>query len=368
MTAATGSPDQRAAADFLTLLDAEADSFTFQTFDDDKGRKRKSLAKVINGQLLDVWPQLVKLHAQGAGVFVTVNETDGSGRKLSNIKHARAVWVEDDEGTGKPLPIDPHIVVQSSPGRFHRYLLVDDIDLDTARRIQQRLVQDYGSDKAAADPARVLRLPGFYNRKVDAAKGRTGEPYMVRIVEASQALPYSAEQIIAAIPPIKVNGSRPGARAQHQGRSPGGDLPADVVADLRSALGAISSDDRGTWVDVAHALVHYKVGRELWEAWSKQSDKYDEADADRVWLSVDRSNAKRYKSVFALAQALGWRNPKTAVHDGPSFLNPAVSNSEYAEEPPLDDPAPVDTLPAFPPFYLPCPACSDSFRTQSTTG
>ena len=41
---------------------------------------------------------MLSLHDRGAGVYFTVNRTDGAGRKGKNITNIRAVWQEDDDG------------------------------------------------------------------------------------------------------------------------------------------------------------------------------------------------------------------------------------------------------------------------------
>src|SRR5690606_31794564 len=87
---ATQPVDLGQAERFLTLLDEEADCFTFQTFTDAKPRpKPDPLAKVRAGTLEQLAPWLIDMNARGAGVFVTVNETDGKGRKRDNITRVR---------------------------------------------------------------------------------------------------------------------------------------------------------------------------------------------------------------------------------------------------------------------------------------
>jgi hypothetical protein len=115
--------DEQASRLFLKLLDPSADIFTFQTADDDRSRRNPLLASVIHSPP-PVRDQLQRLNDQGAGIFVTANETDGKGRKSENIKRIRAVWQEDDAGFDGPFPLEPSMVVETSPGRFHRYWLV----------------------------------------------------------------------------------------------------------------------------------------------------------------------------------------------------------------------------------------------------
>jgi hypothetical protein len=115
-------PDRNEAERFLAALDPDATFFTFQTFDDDKERRDKKLARVLHGTLAKHWDALVRLNEQGAGIFVTVNETDGKGRKTENIVKIRALYVDLDGAPLEPVLANgrpPHIVTETSPGRWH---------------------------------------------------------------------------------------------------------------------------------------------------------------------------------------------------------------------------------------------------------
>lgn len=189
-----GSPTPRSS---WTLLDEGQERFTFQTFDDNKSRGDKRLAKIFHGSFTEHFVDLVALNNKGAGVFITVNETDLKGRANSeNMVRPRAVFQEADRPATPEPPLTPHIQVESSPGKFHRYLLIDNVqqiewaDWEAAMR---RMVADHGSDPNAKDRARVLRLPGFYHMKNPDA------PHMVRIVAESGELPYSWARITEAI-------------------------------------------------------------------------------------------------------------------------------------------------------------------------
>ncbi len=106
--------DRKQTERHLQLLDSTATEFTFQLFDDNKARKSTGLARVISGTLDEVWDQLCSYSEQGAGVFVTVNETDGLGRKSENMTRVRAVFQEADTPNVPIPPIKPHIVIESS--------------------------------------------------------------------------------------------------------------------------------------------------------------------------------------------------------------------------------------------------------------
>jgi hypothetical protein len=169
----------------LKLLDSAATEFEFRTFDDDKNRQDKSLTKTFFGTLAEHAAALQRLNQKGAGVFVVVNETDGKGRKAENIIRVRAVFIDLD---GAPLPpvmairSKPHIVVETSPGKFHVYWLVEGLPLQDFTAVQKALIELFQSDDIIHDLPRVMRLPGFYHRK--------RKPFLIRIYSTHQSPPY----------------------------------------------------------------------------------------------------------------------------------------------------------------------------------
>lgn len=109
------------------------------------------------------------------------------------MQRVRAQFIDTD-GAPYPadLPLKPHLVTQSSPGRWHLYWLVDGVLLDSFSTLQKALAEHYGTDPSVNDLPRVMRLPGFYHRK--------GEPVLVELLEANSAPPYSPEEISTAWP------------------------------------------------------------------------------------------------------------------------------------------------------------------------
>ena len=121
------------AALFLEALAGKDAPCTFQTFDDMKvwnedkkkfiNRANKSLAHIYHGTFNQHKNALAALNAKGAGVFVTVNETDLTGREAHNIQKVRALFLDLDGSPRQPildLPEDlqPHIWIESSPNRW----------------------------------------------------------------------------------------------------------------------------------------------------------------------------------------------------------------------------------------------------------
>lgn len=194
------------AARFLARLDEDAETFQFWALPEsgDTGDLRPSYRTgAIEDAAIQDWMQ--QSQSLGCGIFVTVNAFPaGAPRRLEFLDRIRAVWIEDDWGNIPPLPLDPSLIVETSPGKRHLYYLVDGLDQADHRGVMERLVRDYRSDPNVKDAARVLRLPGSVHLKDPQ------NPSMVRVVQDNAALPYSAAAIIDAFPPIPVSPLRAG--------------------------------------------------------------------------------------------------------------------------------------------------------------
>ena len=292
------TPDLAQAERFLTLLDESAESFTFQTFTDSKDKPYPDpLAAVRHGTLAKHAAWLTAMNRKGAGIFVCVNATDGKGRANANIVKIRALWVDDDTGQAPALPIEPHVIVQTSPGKRQAWVFVDGMQLADFDATQARMIADFGSDQCAAGINRVLRLPGFWHLKDKA------HPHRVAIIGESGTRPYPWSSLRTILPPAERKTQPPKDTEARVYVTPG------QVAELRSALNMIPADDYGTWVSMGHALVELgNVGRGLWLDWSQTSPKWRPQDAAKWGTFTGDQTSSR--AVFAEAQRRGWVNPR----------------------------------------------------------
>lgn len=178
------TPDLEQTQRFLQALDP-AGPFTFQTFDDNKDRSKANrerlgkdpFARVFHGPLERDLDRLVALQQQGVGVFVMVNRGDGLGRSNENVIHIRSHFVDLDGAPIEPVlntDAPPHIVVESSPGKWHAYWRVQDAVAADFKKRQHALARKFGGDPSVCDLARVMRLPGFWHLK--------GTPFQTRLV------------------------------------------------------------------------------------------------------------------------------------------------------------------------------------------
>ena len=180
-TAAGGQPrsnggyvthDKVMASTFLSGLDPTATRFTFQTFDDNKDRKSKALARVLHGTLDGCFAELTRLNNLGAGIFITISETNFLGRSTKNIVRPRALFYDadgDEQVTHATTVIEAHDAIPSmtviSGGGRHGYYICDDIPLDQFSALQKSLAAKLGTDPAVHDLPRVMRLPGMLHLK-----------------------------------------------------------------------------------------------------------------------------------------------------------------------------------------------------------
>ncbi|MCC5796763.1 MAG: hypothetical protein JJU48_05500 [Methylophaga sp.] len=195
MRTATLQPDLAEAKRHLDLLDRESSEFLLTAFDDNKDR-----APLPPRAFYDIpskkFQELQRLNESGYGIFVTVNKTLSHKRTDADISEYRAVWIENDTGNIIDTPIKPSFVVESSPGKTHRYFLVEGLTYFQRIALQQKLVDEFDSDPAATDAPRVLRLAGFHHVKVSLNKGLTGTPHKVRIIEENDARPLPASELM----------------------------------------------------------------------------------------------------------------------------------------------------------------------------
>jgi hypothetical protein len=315
------APDLDEAGRFILALirfdRVEAgECYTSQTFDDSKAKHRE-LARIFHGK--GHATEYENLQRKGGGVFFTINATDGKGREEKNIKRVRAVFVDADKNgaavlaTIKAAGLAPHMIIESSPGKYHIYWFVDrEFPLDRFTVLQSALAQKFGTDTNVKDLPRVMRLPGFFHMKNPA------NPFKVKIVELQEHAPYSLEYIVTALDLALAGAAQKPAPqsskdvAELDRAVALANATDETIEELRSALAAIPSDDRDLWVRLLHALKPLgECGHELALEWSQKSSKFEAEDFERVWESA-RGDRTGYAAVFAEAQRRGWANPKSA--------------------------------------------------------
>lgn len=169
---------------------------------DDK-RKDPSLNHFHEGYELtrsQILAQMREANDAGFGVFFCVNEIKRDldpkrHRTMRMITRCRAIWADMDDPVDEPIsdwPLDPSIIVNTSPGKYHYYWLTSTDEFEQWGQVMNGLANTYGSDANARDLVRILRLPGYNHQK--------HEPFMSTVVGGSLNH-YDWATIIEAFPP-----------------------------------------------------------------------------------------------------------------------------------------------------------------------
>jgi hypothetical protein len=195
------TPDYDMANRFFDALTGNTDEgITFQFYTDNKALKLKIpkggkdlRAGHTHKQRPLKFAFADKKQAKGCGVWVMVNAGDGKGRSAKNVVKIRSFFVDLDGSPWEPAAsaLQPHMRIETSPGRWHLYWLVDDCSLEQFKAIQQAIARRFDGDKACCDLPRVLRVPGFYHMKKD--------PVMSVLVEDNKFPHYTTQQVITGL-------------------------------------------------------------------------------------------------------------------------------------------------------------------------
>ena len=168
--------------------------------------KRKDIpAHHLRGTLNDLYPTLQQYNADGYGIFMNINALDGQGKELSNVQYIRTHVVDlDDLNTAQKnyeqavaSQPTPHFAVQSSPGKYHIYWLVEPYTgNEFYEQHQRKFKQLYNGDKSVIDATRVLRVPGFLHQK--------GEPFEVTCWNLNDSPPWTSATIQQSLAHVNI--------------------------------------------------------------------------------------------------------------------------------------------------------------------
>jgi RepB DNA-primase from phage plasmid len=116
-------------------------------------------------------------NATGSDIYIGMNplRKHASTRTKEDIKSIRHVYLDLDHGgqealnsveNSRAVP-KPNYVLASSPGKFQIVWKVEGMGLREAEGLLHAMARECGGDPAATDATRVLRLPGFANKKYE---------------------------------------------------------------------------------------------------------------------------------------------------------------------------------------------------------
>ena len=116
-------------------------------------------------------------NANGADIYVGMNPLrhDASTRTKDDIERITHVYLDLDHGgtaslealENSDLVPRPNYVLNTSPDKFQVVWKVEEMTIEEAEALNQAMVREFDGDPAATDSTRVLRLPGFANKKYE---------------------------------------------------------------------------------------------------------------------------------------------------------------------------------------------------------
>ena len=148
-----------------------------------------SKAETIASPKFQTW--LASQSASGYDVFMGMNPIkDGAhSRTKGDIRDIRHVYLDLDRKGDEALQAihnstevpAPNFVLDTSPGKHQVVWKVSEFSQDEAESLLHSLANKFGGDLAATDSTRVLRMPGFANRKLS-------EDFIVQARQESKAV------------------------------------------------------------------------------------------------------------------------------------------------------------------------------------
>jgi len=137
--------------------------------------QRITAAQKVSSDEFQAW--LRYKNANGADIYVGMNplKQDASTRTKDDIETIRHLYLDLDHGgsaalegiKNSDLVPQPNYVLNTSPEKFQVVWKAEGVTLEEAEALQHAMVREFGGDPAATDSTRVLRLPGFANKKYE---------------------------------------------------------------------------------------------------------------------------------------------------------------------------------------------------------
>jgi hypothetical protein len=134
-------------------------------------------------------------NANGSDIYMGMNplRQDAATRTKEEIESIRHVYLDLDQGGPESLKSvrnssaipKANYVLTSSPGKFQVVWKVEGMSLEEAESLLHAMAREFSGDPAATDATRVLRLPGFANKKYETdfyveARRESAETYHLR--------------------------------------------------------------------------------------------------------------------------------------------------------------------------------------------
>jgi hypothetical protein len=179
------------ASEYVLALHSPEDRVAVLVRNRDRGQtvQRILAAEAIASRLFLYW--LIEQNESGADIFLGMNpiKENSYSRTKENIREIRHVYLDLDESASASLQAirtsgdipTPNFVLDASPEKHQVIWRVEGLDQNQAGSLLRSLATQFRGDIAATDISRVLRVPGFANRKYS-------EQFLVRALQETDQI------------------------------------------------------------------------------------------------------------------------------------------------------------------------------------
>jgi hypothetical protein len=173
------------AKDFLTCCFAPGETIALLLRRDNGERLTQRIVRLEQMLTPRYLGWLAHENGTGANVYVAANPLRSGSRRRTkeSIASVRHLYIDiDTDGDARLAALlasdavpTPTVILSTSPGKYQVLWRVDGFDFACQEQTLKLLAIAFGGDPACTDCNRVLRIPGFLNRKYDPAHRVTVE-------------------------------------------------------------------------------------------------------------------------------------------------------------------------------------------------
>jgi hypothetical protein len=269
----------KVAGEFLAQWFDVEDTFALVLRHADPSRTRQRIVRQGDLFKSNYLGWLAHENAHGANVYFSVNSLlpDARKRTKNAVAEARALFLDlDEDGDRKLAAIrasanvpPPSFVIRTSPSKYQILWRVRGFSIPEQEAMLKTLASAFGGDRACTDCARVLRLPGFFNRKYVPACPVTLESEGIHTVYSTEDFRLETPSLTQADCGSLYVGQQPRSctRSENDWASVMAQLTAGVPANqIVRALVALRTDKPNPQyyalrtVDVASAVLWARKG------------------------------------------------------------------------------------------------------------
>jgi len=169
----------RIAANFLTRSFASCETIALLLRREDAPRPQQRVVTVEQALAPRYMAWLNYENDNGANIYVSANPLIAGSRKRTKacIASVRHIYIDiDTDGDARLASLrasdlipTPTAIISTSPGKYQALWRVASFDFEHQEQTLKLIAHAFGGDPACTDRNRVLRVPGFLNRKYSPA-------------------------------------------------------------------------------------------------------------------------------------------------------------------------------------------------------